>query len=131
MCDVLAVVVTHNRLELLKKCVAALEAQPERCDILLVDNASDDQTPQWAEQARSANDRISYVRLEQNTGGAGGFHFGMKWAVERGYRFAWLMTALSAGIRCRGCWKPAACSEDPSSTDFCRASCSGRMAAIA
>ena len=90
MCDVLAVVVTHNRLELLKKCVAALEAQSERCDILLVDNASDDQTPQWAEQARSANDRISCVRLEQNTGGAGGFYFGMKWAVERGYRFAWL-----------------------------------------
>ena len=91
MCDVLAVVVTHNRLELLKKCVAALEAQSERCDILLVDNASDDQTPQWAEQARSANDRISGVRLEQNTGGAGGFYFGRKWAVERGYRFAWLM----------------------------------------
>jgi rhamnopyranosyl-N-acetylglucosaminyl-diphospho-decaprenol beta-1,3/1,4-galactofuranosyltransferase len=30
-------------------------------------------------------DRVSYVRLRENTGSAGGFHEGMKWAWESDY----------------------------------------------
>ena len=40
--SVAAVVVTHNRLELLQKCVEALRSQSAVCDILVVDNASMD-----------------------------------------------------------------------------------------
>ena len=39
-----AVVVTHNRIDLLRQCVAQLENQTCACDILIVDNASTDGT---------------------------------------------------------------------------------------
>ncbi|MEM4626644.1 MAG: glycosyltransferase, partial [Candidatus Bilamarchaeaceae archaeon] len=35
--------------------------------------------------------RFHYVRLPENTGGAGGFHEGMKRAYEKGYDWMWLM----------------------------------------
>ena len=39
-----AVVVTHDRIDLLKQCVAQLENQTCACDILIVANASTDGT---------------------------------------------------------------------------------------
>ena len=36
--NVAAVVVTYNRLELLRQCVEALRNQSAACDILIVDN---------------------------------------------------------------------------------------------
>ena len=48
MKNVLAVIVTYNRLTQLKKTVAAIEAQEADCDILLVNNASTDGTEDWA-----------------------------------------------------------------------------------
>ncbi|MGC9001313.1 MAG: hypothetical protein ACP5J2_10155, partial [Caldisericum sp.] len=35
--------------------------------------------------------RLHYVRMHENTGGAGGFHEGVKRAYERGYDWLWLM----------------------------------------
>lgn len=46
---VAAVVVTYNRLEFLKRCVNSLHKQTVPCDILVVDNASTDETAQWLE----------------------------------------------------------------------------------
>ena len=48
MNNVLAIVVTYNRLEMLKQCVGHLQAQSFPCDILIVDNASTDGTRAWA-----------------------------------------------------------------------------------
>lgn len=84
-----AVVVTYNRCTMLERCIHMLLQQATPCDILVVDNCSTDAT---AEFAASLNDsRIRYRRLEQNIGGAGGFNTGMRWAVEAGYSFVWLM----------------------------------------
>ena len=84
---VCAVVVTYNRLELLKQCVEALRAQSTGCDILIVDNASTDGTAQWAAGQRDCR----YRNTGSNLGGAGGFNRGMRWAVEAGYGFVWVM----------------------------------------
>ena len=46
---VAVVVVTYNRLEFLKRCVDSLHKQTVPCDILVVDNASTDETAQWLE----------------------------------------------------------------------------------
>lgn len=46
---VAAVVVTYDRLEFLKRCVDSLHKQTVPCDILVVDNASTDETAQWLE----------------------------------------------------------------------------------
>ncbi len=85
-----AVVVTYNRKELLLQCVQHLLDQQEAdCDVLVVDNASTDGTAQAVEQISSA--KLFYRNTGENLGGAGGFHFGMRWAVEEGYDYVWIM----------------------------------------
>ena len=86
-CTVAAVVVTYNRLELLQQCIEALRAQTAACDILIVDNASTDGTAQWLDSQPD----LRYRNTGSNLGGAGGFNFGMRWAVEAGYDYVWVM----------------------------------------
>jgi rhamnopyranosyl-N-acetylglucosaminyl-diphospho-decaprenol beta-1,3/1,4-galactofuranosyltransferase len=86
---VCAVVVTHNRRELLRRCLAALAAQDRPVDeTLVVDNASHDGT---AEMVRDEFGHVQLLRLEENVGGAGGFHRGIAWAYDRGHEWLWLM----------------------------------------
>jgi len=88
-----AVVVTYNRKGLLKECLDALLNQTHPLDsIILIDNASTDGTPEFLkEKGYLDNPKIDYVRLSENTGGAGGFHEGVKRGYEKGYDWLWLM----------------------------------------
>lgn len=86
-----AVVVTYNRLDFLKQCVAALEQQTSPCDILLIDNASTDGTGAWAQQFAAGQTNVFYKNTGRNSGGAGGFYDGIQWAVKDGYSTVWLM----------------------------------------
>ena len=81
-------VVTRDRLELLRQCLAALRAQTRPPDrILVVDNASTDGTAAFlAEQPD-----VETLRLDENLGGAGGFHAGLQKAHADGADWAWLM----------------------------------------
>ncbi|MCE7066589.1 glycosyltransferase family 2 protein [Dyadobacter sp. CY326] len=87
MNNIAAVVVTFNRLELLKGCINALRQQTVRPDaIVVVNNGSSDGTDSWlAEQ----NDLI--LVNQNNLGGAGGFYTGIKEAYEQGYEWIWVM----------------------------------------
>jgi GT2 family glycosyltransferase len=86
---VCAVVVTHNRSELLRRCLTALAGQERPPDAtLVVDNASSDGT---AAMLGAEFAGVEVLSLAQNIGGAGGFHRGMAWAYERGYDWLWLM----------------------------------------
>ncbi len=117
MDKVCAVVVTYNRKELLIKCLEALRKQTRPLQgICIVDNASTDKTPElllekgyikqlppenlkkpWEKEFEIENlkdgkpIKIHYIRMHENTGGAGGFHEGMKRAYEKGYDWLWLM----------------------------------------
>lgn len=91
MKHVAAVVVTYNRINKLQQCIYALKNQTVPCDILLVDNASTDGTSTWVQQYIAASKGIFYKNTEKNIGGAGGFNLGMRWAVEAGYEFIWVM----------------------------------------
>ena len=42
--DTIAVIVTYNRLSLLQECLSNIDKGREKCDILLIDNFSDDGT---------------------------------------------------------------------------------------
>jgi GT2 family glycosyltransferase len=87
--SVWAVVVTWNRRDLLEQCLEHLESQTQPCDrILVVDNASDDDT---AELLAAWTDRVVALRLSRNTGGAGGFNAGIRRAIEAGASRVWLM----------------------------------------
>ncbi len=95
---VVAVVVTFNRLGLLKRLLGRL-AEIERLDeVVVVDNASTDGTSAWlggltgrSAASTATAPAITPLTLERNRGGAGGFHEGLRLAVGRGADLAWLM----------------------------------------
>ncbi len=78
-----AIVVTHNRLDKLKLTVARLlEAPPALLTmVLVVDNASTDGTQAWL--SAQTDPRLAVHRCATNGGGAGGFETGMRLASER------------------------------------------------
>lgn len=85
-----AVVVTYNRLDLLKESLAAVERQTLLTDrIIVINNNSTDGTTEYLESL----DKSLYdvVNLEKNIGGAGGFSLGIKIAVTQGYDLVWVM----------------------------------------
>jgi rhamnopyranosyl-N-acetylglucosaminyl-diphospho-decaprenol beta-1,3/1,4-galactofuranosyltransferase len=86
-----AVVVTFNRLELLRRLVAALLDTDDLDEVLVVDNASTDGTGEWLRSAEAEHEGLHARLLTYNSGGAGGFHEGLRWAVERGAALVWLM----------------------------------------
>jgi len=90
MYGIAAIVVTYNRKELLQTCVECVLAQEGAvCDILIIDNASTDGTHEAIEPFLGG--RVRYFNTGENTGGAGGFNFGIKKALEAGYDLLWLM----------------------------------------
>lgn len=89
MGEVWAVVVTHNRREMLRECLPALAAQTRPPDhVLVVDNASSDGT---VAMVREEHPNVELLTLPTNEGGAGGFHEGMKRAHAAGAEWLWLM----------------------------------------
>jgi rhamnopyranosyl-N-acetylglucosaminyl-diphospho-decaprenol beta-1,3/1,4-galactofuranosyltransferase len=86
---VVAVVVTWNRLDLLRESLAAVLAQHRPPDaVIVVDNASTDGT---AAAVRSGFPTVRLATLAQNTGGAGGFAYGLALALADGADLVWLM----------------------------------------
>ncbi|MGW9629770.1 glycosyltransferase [Agromyces sp. NPDC055520] len=87
---VVAVVVAYNRRDLLVEVLEALAAQRHPlARVVVVDNASTDDS---AEIARAAGDLVDLVSLRRNTGGAGGFAAGMAIALDRHEAdWLWLM----------------------------------------
>ncbi len=111
---VAAVIVTYNRKKLLVECLSGLGKQTASLDaLILVDNASTDGTPDYLMERGiitaplphetdlpfessgalpgSPGTKVTYRRLAENTGGAGGFHEGVKVGFQTGYDWLWLM----------------------------------------
>jgi rhamnopyranosyl-N-acetylglucosaminyl-diphospho-decaprenol beta-1,3/1,4-galactofuranosyltransferase len=86
---VTAVVVTYNRRDLLLEALAAVAAQSRAPDaVIVVDNASTDGT---AAAVRARFPAVRLAELTSNTGGAGGFAYGMSLALADGAGLIWLM----------------------------------------
>jgi GT2 family glycosyltransferase len=88
--SVAAVIVTHNRLDLLRECILAVRAQSFGVeDVIVVNNASSDGTLEFLDQ----NDwpKLRTITLPTNEGGAGGFARGLAEAIRAGADLAWLM----------------------------------------
>lgn len=85
------VVVTYNRKKLLRENLLALLKQTySRFDILVIDNHSTDGTYTYIKDLLE-NERIIYINTGKNLGGAGGFQYGIKIALEKNYDYLWLM----------------------------------------
>lgn len=77
------VIVTYNRVRLLRECIAHAVGQTVSPDsIIIVDNASTDGTGAYLESV-DGQDNIEVIRLPQNSGGAGGFAKGIERAVGK------------------------------------------------
>ena len=84
---VAAVVVTYNRLEMLKECLNAIKMQSyDNYDIIIVNNGSTDGTTEFL-----ASQIDCIVINQDNCGGAGGFYAGMKYMYEHDYDALWMM----------------------------------------
>jgi GT2 family glycosyltransferase len=87
---VAAVVVSHDRRELLGANLAAVAGQTRTPDVVVVvDNASADGSPAMVAERFP---QVDLVPLRRNTGGAGGFAVGLARAVQRHHAdLVWLM----------------------------------------
>jgi GT2 family glycosyltransferase len=91
---VAVVVVTYNRAALLTRMLAGLAALDRPPDaVIVVDNASTDHTATVLEAAATpvGDLPLQVIRTEENLGGAGGFHRGMRAAYDQGFDRIWLM----------------------------------------
>lgn len=80
-----AVVVTYNRLELLKKCVEAIRNQSRKLDeIIVINNSSSDGTLEWLNEQTDLT-----VITQENSGSAGGQYTGIRTAHEKKYDWIW------------------------------------------
>ncbi len=80
-------VVTYNRLGLLKEVIESLRKQTyTNKSIIVVNNNSTDGTEEWLRE------QTDITTISQpNSGGAGGFNTGLRYIAENGFDFAWLM----------------------------------------
>jgi GT2 family glycosyltransferase len=81
------IVVTFNRLELLKRCIGSIRKQSRIPDeIIVINNNSMDGTTEWLSRQADLT-----VITQKNSGSAGGQHTGIKTAFERGFNWFWCM----------------------------------------
>lgn len=81
---VVAVTVTYNRVETLKKTIEALMVQNYKLDkIIVVDNNSSEENKEKLRVIEKNSDLVEVIWRDDNLGGAGGFHYGMKLALEK------------------------------------------------
>ena len=87
MIKIVAIVVTYNRLDDLKKCISSLRNQTNTSfDIVVVNNGSNDGTKEYLDVQEDL------IAIHQsNVGGAGGFYAGQKYAYDHQYDWVWMM----------------------------------------
>ncbi|ATD69109.1 MULTISPECIES: galactofuranosyltransferase GlfT1 [Gordonia] len=84
---VIAVVVTHRRVELLAESLAVVSGQDRPVDhLIVVDNADE---PEVAELVAAQPVPTTYLGSQRNLGGAGGFALGMLHALALGADWVW------------------------------------------
>ena len=89
---VAVVVVTYNRADLLGRMLDGLAAQTHRPDaVYIVDNASTDHTREVLGRWHGGDLPLEVTHNDDNLGGAGGFHLGLRRAYADGFDRIWLM----------------------------------------
>lgn len=85
------VVVTYNRLDLLKECVQAIKNQTYPIEhFFIIDNCSTDNTWKYLESVK--NKKLIPIHLDKNLGGAGGFNAGLKTFINKSDSdYVWIM----------------------------------------
>lgn len=104
------VVVTFNRSHLLSQLLdSIIEMEPKPGHVVVIDNASTDDTTAVVEGYRARiGTELVYRRLEENTGGSGGFSAGVETAYQLGAEWIWVMdddvAVIPDGLARMGAW---------------------------
>lgn len=84
------IIVTYNRKALLEECVInALNQTIPAYKIVIVNNASTDDTVEYLKEHTFENERFEIIHCDKNIGGAGGFCRGMQIALN--YNVDWML----------------------------------------
>lgn len=79
-----AVIVTFNRLDILKKTLKAYFDMEKKFDnMIIVENHSNDGTAEFLKEFAVAHENVYVEYLSENVGGAGGFSRGIELALEK------------------------------------------------
>lgn len=84
--NIIAVVVTYNRMELLKRNIHCLRQNKPISSIVIVNNGSTDGTTEWL----STQEGLTVIN-QSNVGGAGGFYTGIEYAYRLHADWIWCM----------------------------------------
>jgi len=85
------VICNYNKSSYVVNCIqSVLESKNQDFDIFVVDNASTDDSVEQIKKHFSPDDVTLFVN-ESNLGGSGGFNTGIRYVVDKGYRYVWCL----------------------------------------
>ncbi|MBD3411465.1 MAG: glycosyltransferase [Ignavibacteriales bacterium] len=92
--EALIIIPTYNELDNIKTLVPDIFAlEPERVDILVVDDGSPDGTGDYVASLAEKDERVKLIRREGKQGLGSAYVAGFRYALERGYDYVFEMDA--------------------------------------
>jgi len=88
MSEILTIVVTYNGMKWIERCLGSVRASAVPSDIMVVDNASDDGTPDWI---REHFPEVIVSDNRENLGFGAANNIGMRYAMAHSYRYVYLL----------------------------------------
>lgn len=88
MAEILTVVVTYNGMKWIERCLGSVRASAVPSDVMVIDNASDDGTPEWI-RAHFPEAIVSGNR--ENLGFGAANNIGLRYALAHGYKYVYLL----------------------------------------
>lgn len=85
---ILTIIVTYNGMPWLDKCLSSIENSDEHSDIYVIDNCSTDNTVQHIKEHYP---QVHLFRCNENLGFAKANNLGLRYALDNGYDFAFLL----------------------------------------
>ena len=88
MADILTIVVTYNGMKWVGRCLGSVRASGVPSDVMVIDNASDDGTPDWI---REHFPEAILSGNRENLGFAAANNIGFRYALAHGYKYVYLL----------------------------------------
>lgn len=89
MADVLVIIVTWNGMKWLERCLQSVYESSVPADLFIIDNCSTDGTVKWIWENTSENVKLHVA--ERNLGFGAANNIGLQHAIEKGYRYVYLL----------------------------------------
>ena len=88
MAEILTIVVTYNGMKWVERCLGSVRTSAVPSDVMVIDNASDDGTPDWI---REHFPEVIVSGNRENLGFAAANNIGFRYALSHGYRYIYLL----------------------------------------